>query len=183
MADSGEAPIPTPAAPNEMEQRLPKLSAADFRVYNHMAEGMEYYHNNFRQTWTLLHNACTSGRRPLGMSLPAFLGTGLSFVHHLSVHHSIEENHIFPHLATKMAAFRSDLEDQHKEIHKGMDELEKYLLGCKSGERELRLEEMKRILDGFGEVLWRHLEDEVKELGADNMRKYWTKEEMRRMPM
>ena len=42
---------------------------------------------------------------------------------------------------------------------------------------------MKKILDSFGAVLWQHLDDEVKELGAENMRKYWTLEEMRRMPM
>lgn len=27
----------------ETKDQLPKLSAADFRVYNHMAEHMEYY--------------------------------------------------------------------------------------------------------------------------------------------
>jgi hypothetical protein len=38
-------------------------------------------------------------------------------------------------------------------------------------------------MDSWGTVLWSHLEQEVKTLGAENMRKYWTIEEMRRMPM
>lgn len=42
---------------------------------------------------------------------------------------------------------------------------------------------MKFLMDTFGGVLWAHLEDEVRALGAENMRKYWTLEEMRRMPM
>lgn len=93
--------------------------------------------------------------------------------------------HIFPVLAKKMPAFKKELEllTQHKQIHSGLDKLTKYLDECSSGERELRLPELKGILDGFGKVLWQHLDDEVKELGAENMRKYWSKEEMVRMPM
>lgn len=72
---------------------------------------------------------------------------------------------------------------QHKEIHKGMDKLEDYLTACKSGEKELRLDEMKKVMDTFGKVLWDHLDDEVRTLGAENMRKYWTMDEMRRLPM
>jgi hemerythrin-like domain-containing protein len=102
-----------------------------------------------------------------------------------TMHHGIEEQHIFPILARKMPAFQKELEllTQHKEIHKGLDKLEEYLSQCSQGERELRMVELKKIMDGFGEVLWQHLDDEVKQLGAENMRRYWSKEEMARMPM
>jgi len=84
-----------------------------------------------------------------------------------------------------MPAFRKELEllTQHKQIHAGMEKLEAYLGQCRSGEKDLRMEEMKEIMDSFGDVLWCHLGDEVKQLGAENMRKYWTTEELRRMPM
>ena len=84
-----------------------------------------------------------------------------------------------------MPAFRKELEllTQHKAIHRGVDQFEAYLEKCSSGETELRLDEMKVIMDGFGDVLWTHLDDEVKQLGADNMQKYWTLEEMKHMPM
>ena len=84
-----------------------------------------------------------------------------------------------------MPAFQKELEllTQHKEIHKGMDKLEVYVDECKAGKRELRMEEMKEIMDSFGKVLWAHLEDEVKQLAAENMRKYWSLEEVRRLPM
>ncbi|KAI9870051.1 MAG: hypothetical protein M1830_004748 [Pleopsidium flavum] len=165
--------------------KLPKLSMVDFRAYNSMADHMEIFHSNFRQSWTTLHAACSSGRRPSNMSLRQFLTMGLQFCHHLEMHHSIEENHIFPILAKKMPEFRKELEllTQHKQIHAGLDKFEAYLEKCRSGEKELRLEEMKSIMDRFGGVLWAHLEDEVRTLGAENMRKYWTLEEMRRMPM
>lgn len=182
---AGPAQEATQPSSSEEEKPLPKLSAAEFRQYNHMAEHMDYFHNHFRSTWNLLYTACEEGKRPKGMSIRQFLSTGEQFIQHLTMHHGIEERHIFPILAKKMPAFRKELEllTQHKQIHKGLDKLEEYLAACQCGERELRLSELKEVLDGFGKVLWEHLNDEVKQLGAENMRKYWTLEEMRRMPM
>lgn len=119
------------------------------------------------------------------MSIRSFLNTGEEFCHHLTVHHTIEEQHIFPVLARKMPAFKKELQllTQHKLIHQGLDKFEEYLAQCRSGERELRLEEMKVVMETFGKVLWEHLDDEVKELRAENMRRYWSAEEMRRLPM
>ena len=77
----------------------------------------------------------------------------------------------------------AELLRQHKEIHKGMDQFEAYLEACKRGELDFELSTLKAKMDCWGEVLWTHLDQEVKTLGAENMRKYWTVEEMRRMPM
>lgn len=84
-----------------------------------------------------------------------------------------------------MPAFQKELEllTQHKQIHDGMQKMEEYLDGCKAGEREMRMEELKTIMDSFGNVLWTHLDDEVTHLGADNMRKYWSLEEIKRLPI
>lgn len=179
---STESDVPT----NTQEKKaLPKLTPSEFRQYNRMAEHMEYFHTNFRNTWNILYGACEANKRPNNMSIRQFIQLGQQFCHHLTVHHTIEEQHIFPILAKKMPAFKKELEllTQHKQIHAGLDKLEKYLEDCSDGERELRMAELKEILDGFGKVLWQHLDDEVKQLGADNMRKYWTLEEMRRIPM
>lgn len=84
-----------------------------------------------------------------------------------------------------MSAFRKELEllTHHKMIHAGIEKLETYLEECQGGERELRMTELKEVMDSFGPVLWEHLDAEVKQLGAENMRKYWSLEEMRAMPM
>ena len=72
---------------------------------------------------------------------------------------------------------------QHKGIHAGLVKLEAYLRECQDGRREMRREEVKGIMDGFGGVLWVHLAEEVRELGAERMREVgWTLDEMRRMP-
>ncbi|KAL9596463.1 MAG: hypothetical protein Q9219_005769 [cf. Caloplaca sp. 3 TL-2023] len=75
-----------------------------------------------------------------------------------------------------MPAFRRELEllTQHKQIHAGLDHFQEYVKECSIGKRELRMTELKTLMDEFGTVLWTHLSDEVKELGAENMRRYWT---------
>jgi len=117
------------------------------------------------------------------MSIRQFLALGERFASSLTMHHNIEEAYIFPDLGRKMPLFREKdhLKKQHEAIHEGLDVFEKYLHDCRSGEKELRLDELKKIMDTFGAVLWAHLDDEVRELGAENMRKYWTKEEINRM--
>ncbi|KAF1838076.1 hypothetical protein BDW02DRAFT_594952 [Decorospora gaudefroyi] len=178
--------VNTDSTPMTKEEKpLPKLTPSEFRQYNRMAEHMDYFHSHFRATWKVLYGACEAGRRPHNMPIRQFISTGQQFCHHLTVHHTIEEQHIFPVLAKKMSAFQKELDllTQHKQIHNGLDKLETYLEACANGERDLRLGEMKEILDSFGEVLWQHLDDEVKQLGAENMRKYWTLEEMRRIAM
>lgn len=132
-----------------------------------------------------MYDACVASKRPAGMSIKQFLTTGLDFCSMLTLHHNIEEQHIFPLLGRKMPLFQKQdtLVAQHKQIHAGLEKLEKYLAECRVGERELRLEELKNVMDGFGTILWAHLDEEVGQLGAENMRKFWSLEEMKRMPM
>lgn len=77
----------------------------------------------------------------------------------------------------------AELLQQHVEIHKGMDGLRDYLSKCLSGETELQMGVLKAQLDTWGAVLWTHLDQEVRTLGAENMRRYWTLDEMRRLRM
>ena len=117
------------------------------------------------------------------MSIRSFLAQGLQLCQHLTIHHTIEEQHVFPELATRMSIFapQDHLIKQHEQIHEGLEKLEAYLTKCLYGELEVRMEELKVIMDSFGEVLWTHLDLEVKMLGAENMRKYWSKDEIMSM--
>ncbi|KAL1303615.1 hypothetical protein AAFC00_006977 [Neodothiora populina] len=161
------------------------MTPQEFRTYNRLAEHMDMFHENFRRTWNLLYGACEAGKRPQGMSIRTFLAAGDDFCHHLTIHHTIEEQHIFPVLAKKMPAFRKELEllDQHKQIHHGIEKLEEYIAGVRSGQRDLVYGDLKAVLETFGKVLWTHLDQEVHELRAENMKKHWTPEEIRRIPM
>ncbi|KAI0859141.1 hypothetical protein F4860DRAFT_484029 [Xylaria cubensis] len=210
---SPSAPVPAPAsapassapsAPEPEEQKkekLPPLSGAEFREYNRMAEHMDMFHAHFRSTWEILYTSASSGKRAQGLSIRSFINLGLDLVSHLETHHAIEERYIFPDLARKMPEFRTgkerdlppspegkkreaaELLRQHVEIHRGMDGLRAYLRSCLSGETELQMSALKAQLDTWGTVLWTHLDQEVKTLGAENMRRYWSLDEMRKMRM
>jgi hypothetical protein len=161
-------------------------------------------HEHFRQMYSTLHTACATGRRPAGMSLKQFLDEGLRLARYLEMHHTIEETHLYPLLGRKMPEFRSssspsssdgggkksksskehcELLRQHRVIHDGMDETAEYLRACKAGECELELGVLRRKLEAWGDVLLAHLEQEVAELGAEKMRRHWTVQEMRAMPI
>lgn len=125
------------------------------------------------------------------MSLKKYIDEGLQFITYLTNHHNIEETYIFPVLARKMPEFHSggkgkkaaELLQQHKDIHKGMDAMEEYLRGCRKGEVDLEMAVLKAKMDTWGAVLWKHLDQEVEALGAENVRKYLTIEEVRKVPM
>lgn len=143
--------------------------------------------------WKTLYDAASTGRRPAGMTLRQYLDEGLAFIGYLTTHHNIEETYIFPVLAKKMPEFQNssrsnnkkaaELLQQHKEIHRGMDVTEEYLRQCRNREVDLEMSVLKAKLDSWGPVLWKHLDQEVATLGAENVRKYFTMEEIRRVPM
>jgi hypothetical protein len=132
---------------------------------------------------------------PSRTSLSSFLDAALHFCTHLKGHHDLEETYYFPILARKMPCFAKEMEmpSQHKQIHGGLLELKRFLEGKQrdvekgqmmesSNGQGFKWERMKGIMDMFGDALWRHLDEEVQMLGAENMRRYWTLDEMRYMP-
>ncbi|KAL8371255.1 hypothetical protein RB595_001205 [Gaeumannomyces hyphopodioides] len=173
------------------EPALPPLTPAEFREFNRLADQMTFYHNHFKQSWNILYDAASTGRRPKNMTLKQFLDTGLSFVRGLTVHHDIEETYVYPMLAPKMSEFRhaqggggkklsqkqSELIQQHRDIH------DDYINRCRSREADLEMSVLLEKLDSWGAVLWKHMDQEVETLGAANMRKYYTLSEMRRLRM
>ncbi|RPA75948.1 hypothetical protein BJ508DRAFT_417851 [Ascobolus immersus RN42] len=187
-------------------QGPPPLSGSDFRTYNRLSQKMDAFHNHFRSQWTSI-KALTSAPHSTTKSTRTLLPLLHSFISTLTLHHNIEETHVFPLLATRMPEFRDDeiMKSQHKVIHDGLEELAKVAgiekdveAGMGMGgwgweEDEGRWEGRKasedvrkkvgEVMDGFEKVLWSHLDGEVKALGAENMRKYWSLDEIRRFPM
>lgn len=160
------------------------LTPAERRVYNRLADQMSYYHGMLRQSWDLVYDgtAPASGRAAKKQpSSRELIAAGLHFCEHLQLHHDIEEAHWFPVLARRMPGFdhKGFAKEQHRQMHRGLDRLRPYLEECRRGARDLRRDEVRDIMDGFKDVLWTHLDAEVEELGADNMQKYWSLDEMR----
>ncbi|KAK3906504.1 hypothetical protein C8A05DRAFT_40698 [Staphylotrichum tortipilum] len=206
--ESGSGPDPKPEP--EAEPTLPPLTPQEFRIYNRLAEQMDYFHDHFRQMYSTLHTACATNRRPANMTLKQFLDEGIRLARYLDMHHSIEETHLYPLLGRKMPEFRvtappassgsgkgkkagggkgarvkeeCELLRQHRLIHEGVDEMADYLRRCKDRECELELGVLKEKLDSWGSVLLQHLDEEVRDLGAEKMRRYWTVQEVKAFPM
>lgn len=78
---------------------------------------------------------------------------------------------------------RGKLVKQHEQIHKGLEEFEAYVKKCHAGKEDFEMSVLKEKMEGWGGVLWEHLDEEVRMLGADRMRRVWSKDEMMRMPM
>ncbi|KAK3944220.1 hypothetical protein QBC46DRAFT_374738 [Diplogelasinospora grovesii] len=206
-AKPGEGSTSEPAPEPEPEPELPPLTPEQFRVYNRLADTMEYFHDHFRKSWRVLYSACESHRRPSGMTLRQFIDEGLSLVRYLEAHHNIEETYLYPLLARKMPEFtdssnpavvhrsfikggnikrqrqKCELLRQHEEIHAGMDVFGDYLRRCKNRETELELNVLREKMDTWGDVLFNHLDQEVRDLGADKMRRVWSMDEMRAFPI
>ncbi|BFZ55955.1 hypothetical protein PYCC9005_002996 [Savitreella phatthalungensis] len=166
--------------------RMVQASSAttpDFATFDRLAVQMSYYHNMLRGSWTELYAGTDpDARKPPSPS--QLIRVGLHFCRHLETHHDIEEAHWFPVLGRKMEAFRATgfAKKQHKEMHKGLDKLSRYLIACQQGSEDLRRDRVREIMDSFGDVLWLHLDEEVRELGGENMSKFWTLQEMRNLP-
>jgi hypothetical protein len=153
--------------------------------------------------YTTLDTACTTNRRPANMTLKQFIDEGLNLARYLEGHHSIEETYLYPLLGRKMPEFRAtappaglgkgkgkkkkveenELLRQHQLIHEGMDEMADYLRRCKDRECELELGVLKTKLDSWGEVLLKHLDQEVQDLAPEKMRRYFTVQEMKAIPI
>ncbi|CAI7654692.1 unnamed protein product [Penicillium glandicola] len=158
---------------------LPPLSDHEYKLYNRLADKMRSLRQWFRVRWNIIYDVAASSQRPAGMSIKHYLNLCLKFCENLETHHKIEEIRIFPYLATRMPAFanQDQLIEQHKVIHKGLERLESHVRDCLHGNVDLRWNEVKEILDAFGTTLWEHLDDEVRELGAEQTRKYWSKDD------
>ncbi|EDR08837.1 uncharacterized protein LACBIDRAFT_249253, partial [Laccaria bicolor S238N-H82] len=122
-----------------------------------------------------------------GLSLSSYLNTGEQMNQHLTMHHTIEEQHLFPILAQKMPQFAKDKDgahlSSHKGIHDGLEKLSSLLAKWRKSPSTYSPSEMRNCLDGFREVLFRHLDEEVSNLRGENLKKYFTLEEVERFPV
>ncbi|KAG8706964.1 hypothetical protein FRC08_000771 [Ceratobasidium sp. 394] len=119
------------------------------------------------------------------MTLPAYLRMITQFHEHLEAHHSIEETYVFPVLAQRMPSFANNErhKNAHKVIHKGLDKLQGLASSWKEDPTTFSPAALRTCMDEFRKPLFTHLEEEVRDLSAENVKKYYTLEELDRLPM
>ncbi|TFY65352.1 hypothetical protein EVJ58_g2029 [Rhodofomes roseus] len=156
--------------------------------WNRLADHMQSFHNHFKVEFDNIYKLADGSFNNRGMSLQMYLRVCSQLARHLTTHHTIEERYIFPVLAERMPEFRDD--EVHLKAHHGIHEGQ-YLLnihlitGNKWNKDPTTFSptEMRACLDSWREVLFVHLDQEVKDLGAENVKRYWTLEELDKIPM
>lgn len=158
------------------------------RRMNKLSDKMNQFHSYFKSQFNMIYESADGSFQGKGLSLPAFLRLMDDLIHHLTMHHTIEERYLFPTLGKKMPQF-SDREtkgehlESHKQIHEGLDKLSDLIKRWSSEPSTYSPAELKTCLDGFRGVLFRHLDDEVADLRGENLSKYFTEEEVARFPI
>ncbi|EIM83064.1 uncharacterized protein STEHIDRAFT_141577 [Stereum hirsutum FP-91666 SS1] len=148
---------------------------------------MSHFHDHFKTEFNSLYELADGTFAKRGMSLNAFLNKANELIHYLTIHHTIEERHIFPVLAKRMPMFAMENDgvhlESHKGIHHGLEDLTNLVTKYKKDPTSYKPEEFRACLDSWRQVLFTHLDDEVADLKGENMKKYWTLAEVDRIPM
>ena len=159
-----------------------KYTAQEERVWNQLTVMMSHFHEHFKREFNSIYEMADGSFTKIGYSLPLFLRQAQQLNSHLTMHHTIEEREIFPILAKRMPDFDHNTEGvhlkSHEGIHDGLEELEKLVKNYRANPSSYSPTEMRACLDGFRQVLFEHLDQEVADLKGENLKKYWTFEEM-----
>ncbi|KAF9000892.1 hypothetical protein BDQ17DRAFT_1281694 [Cyathus striatus] len=160
-------------------------SRVEERRWNRFGNLMASYHDYFKQEFNTLYELA-DGYSERGLSLARYLRTAQDLNQHLTMHHTIEEQRVFPFLGTRMPQFSSDHEDaahlnSHRMIHEGLDNLSALVKKWRADPNSYSAEGMRSCLDEFRGVLFRHLDEEVADLQGANLRKYFTLEEIEQL--
>ncbi|KAL1406705.1 hypothetical protein Q8F55_008411 [Vanrija albida] len=159
----------------------------DHRAWNAMSVHMRQFHNYFKYEFDNIYKLADGGFKEEGQALPQFLRQANDLAASLTQHHGLEENYIFPALAKKLPEKFGPhgLEkEQHKGIHDGLENYQGYIHWARSHPEEYDGKKLRAIMDKFRDVLYAHLDDEVRDLSAESLQKAgFTLDELRRVPM
>ncbi|GAA6060978.1 hypothetical protein JCM10212_006560 [Sporobolomyces blumeae] len=161
----------------------PPKDSREKREWDRMSSRMEGFHSYFRMAFKQLFELSDGSFEKRGLSVREFMSVASDFLHHLTFHHGIEEQHIFPVLAQRMPQFRIEHQEEHDAIHDGMSKLESLISRVTSDPSTYSPKEFQENLASWGPLLFYHLDAEVKTLKSDVLRRYYTLEEVKRLPM
>ncbi|KAJ7184438.1 hypothetical protein C8R46DRAFT_1064059 [Mycena filopes] len=150
------------------------------RQWGRFSKDMAGAHAYFKQEFNTIYELADGSFTKRGLSLSLYLQMAQRLNLHLTMHHTIEERDIFPILAQRMPEFSTDDAhiNSHKAIHEGLEELTTLITKFKKEPSTYSPEQMRTCLDGFRGVLFAHLDAEVEDLKAENLKKYWKLEEL-----
>ncbi|TEB37659.1 hypothetical protein FA13DRAFT_927189 [Coprinellus micaceus] len=139
------------------------------RQMNRLSNRMNQFHSYFKTQFNMLYELADGSYEKQGLSLASFVQLINDLIHHLTMHHTIEEQTLFPILGKRMSQFaeresRGEHIESHRQIHDGLDTLSELTRKWTSGPSTYSPSDLRMCLDSFREVLFRHLDDECRVL-------------------
>ncbi|GAA5835221.1 hypothetical protein JCM3766R1_006903 [Sporobolomyces carnicolor] len=161
----------------------PPKDSREKREWDRMSTRMQGFHSYFRMAFKQIFELSDGSFASRGLSVPEFMDVVDDFLQHLTFHHGIEEQHIFPILKQRMPHFQLEHQEEHDAIHKGMHDLEALARRFKQDPSTYSPDALRSNLKSWGPLLFWHLDAEVESLKSDVLRRYYTLEEVKRLPM
>ncbi|KAF9465054.1 hypothetical protein BDZ94DRAFT_433532 [Collybia nuda] len=153
-------------------------SAEEERRWNHLSNLMNSFHQWFKDEFKRIYESADGSFANRGLSLSQYLSTVTSFNASLTMHHTMEERHVFPILAQGIPKFASSTHgghiDSHREIHDGLENLAQKVTKWTEDPTMYSPMEMKISLEALSNVLFSHLDQEVEDIRGDNLKPYFT---------
>ncbi|KAJ3515254.1 hypothetical protein NLJ89_g1879 [Agrocybe chaxingu] len=150
---------------------------------------MSGFHEWFKQEFNTLYTLADGSFTSRGLSLAHYLETAKTMNRHLKMHHTIEERYVFPILGKKMPQFAKENEDvtqsppSYNAPILGLVKLEKLVDKWIDEPSTYSPKEMRDCLDSFRDVLFHHLDEEVEDIRGENLKKYFTLQEVAGLPI
>lgn len=138
-----------------------KQENSDFKpdLFIHTATEMAHAHNLMIRGLNAIY---LQAPHIVEADVPSFCKYMLGWHTMMHTHHDAEENHLFPYL--EQVAGQKIMEvnvEQHRAFDKGLDEFRGYVDAVSAGTEKYDGQRVVRIIDDFGPVLMKHLEEEV----------------------
>jgi hemerythrin-like domain-containing protein len=144
---------------------------------------MALAHNLLLRVLNSIYLQCTTPTLPTDIQdLLIYAQSWLDAIHH---HHSCEETFFFPEIEayTGEKGIMEKNVSQHEAFHPGLEEFKKYVYETKIEDYDGR--KLRTIIDGFGNILMTHLNDEIETLmelerfGGERLAEAWAQLEIK----
>lgn len=151
-------------------------------VYSKLYETMRYFHSLHQQQLLSLQEQCKKATKFEDLRS---LASGIhSFCHDLHLHHTIEDQHLFPSIARKTNI--SHLETHHEQLSKMLVELDTssiHLKQIKNSPEDIQtaLIDVSSLINKASALIIEHETAEEEVIAPENMRKLFTEQEIRQL--
>ena len=151
-------------------------------IYSTLSETMRYFHSLHHRELASMQEQCKKAKNVA--DLYRLASNISSFCHSLHVHHTIEDQRLFPVIARKTDV--SHLETHHQQLGQLLNEFKNFarqLKQLKNSDTNIStvILDATALVDKVSALVHEHEAAEEQIIAADNMKKWFSEREMRQL--